>query len=249
VLPPVSGHGAIEFGNRLFSAIVMATAVLTWLAGRRISWAAGSIPRWSAIVAATTVLQVPLGGITVYTDLHPLMVASHFMLSMVTIAGGVILCFHAGDRLRGNSRGVDRRIGPFALLASASFAAVLVTGSLTTASGPHSGDRLVTRRIWAIDEAAFVHVRAAVIFLVLGAVLAFWLLRENKVRGMVARVGLILLPLIALQISIGEYQYRNALPWEVVLAHVSLAAAAWGVVVAFVWNVARPVKDRTAVNE
>ncbi len=49
------------------------------------------------------------------------------------------------------------------------------------------------------------------------------------------------LPLILLQIGIGEYQYRHGLPWQVVTVHVSTAALVWAVIVAACWGVARPV--------
>jgi cytochrome c oxidase assembly protein subunit 15 len=239
-LPPLTGHGAIEFGNRIFSAVVMAVAVLAWLVGRRLPGRPRGIRLWSGVMAVTTVAQVPLGGVTVYTELHPLMVAAHFLLSMVTIGCAILLVFHAHDRAHSVRRATNRRHGPFAALTAAAFAGVLVTGSLVTASGPHSGDRLVTRRIWAIDEAAFVHVRAAAVFLVLGAILAAWLWHERAAGPLTRRLALLAVPVIALQITIGEYQYRNALPWEVVAVHVTLAAAAWALVAAIAYSIARP---------
>jgi heme A synthase len=104
----------------------------------------------------------------------------------------------------------------------------------------------VVRRIWQIDEAAHVHVRAAVVFLVLAAVLTLWLWREGDVATVTTRLGAITAGVVAAQIALGEYQYRNALPWEVVLVHVSLAALGWALVVAIVWSIARPVGERRA---
>ncbi len=40
----------------------------------------------------------------------------------------------------------------------------------------------------------------------------------------------IALPLVALQIGLGEYQYRHGLPWQIVTLHVSVSAALWAVV-------------------
>ena len=36
-----------------------------------------------------------------------------------------------------------------------------------------------------------------------------------------------LLALLLLQMAVGEIQYRNQLPWWLVLVHVGLAAAVW----------------------
>jgi heme A synthase len=55
-----------------------------------------------------------------------------------------------------------------------------------------------------------------------------------------ARLAIVAVPLIALQIGIGEYQYRNGLPWEVVVVHVSVAGLLWAVMVALCWGIIRP---------
>jgi hypothetical protein len=44
--------------------------------------------------------------------------------------------------------------------------------------------------------------------------------------------------------AVGEIQWRNALPWGVVLVHVALAAAVWGLTVllaAVVWRTPAPL--------
>jgi cytochrome c oxidase assembly protein subunit 15 len=240
VVPALGGHALIEFSNRILSAIVMAVCVLTWIVAWRLPGRPGGIRLSSGVLALSTVAQVPLGALTVLTDLHPLMVASHFLLSMVALASGVLLALHAWDLADGAGRSLDRRRGPLAGLVALAYGGLLVTGSLVTASGPHSGDRDVVRRIWQIDEAAYVHVRAAVVFLVLAGVLALWLWREGHVAPLTRRLAAIAAVVIAAQITVGEYQYRNALPWEVVLVHVSLAALGWALIVAIAWSVARP---------
>jgi heme A synthase len=61
------------------------------------------------------------------------------------------------------------------------------------------------------------------------------------------RLGLALLGLLLVQMLLGEVQYRNALPWGLVLVHVTLAAAVWGltVVIAYaLWRPPRPLAGR-----
>lgn len=245
IVPASGGHAAIEFSNRIFSGLVMAVCVLAFIAALLIAGRPRLI-RWSAgLIALATVAQVPLGAVTVYSDLHPLMVASHFLLSMVALAGGTVLALTAHDRARGRERRWDVRRGPLAGMVGLSLAATLVTGTLVTAAGPHSGDRDVIRRVWRVDEAAYVHVRAAVVFVVLGLILAAWLMRDGAGPG-ARRLGATALVLAPLQIAIGEYQYRNGVPWEVVLVHVSLAALLWTAVVAVAWLVARPLAERAS---
>jgi heme A synthase len=58
--------------------------------------------------------------------------------------------------------------------------------------------------------------------------------RPDRWRGL----ALALLVLVPLQAFVGEYQWHNQLPWWVVLAHVSLAAAIWIVCVSLATRVA-----------
>ena len=45
---------------------------------------------------------------------------------------------------------------------------------------------------------------------------------------------------------VGEVQYRNALPWGLVLVHVTLAAAIWALTVAIAYALWRPPALLTA---
>ncbi len=121
---------------------------------------------------------------------------------------------------------------------------MLSTGVVVTAAGPHSGDDDVTRRFGDLLLATRVHVRAAVVFAVLAAILVAWVWREGGADRLTRRLTIAAVPLIALQIGLGEYQYRNGLPWEVVVFHVTTAALVWAVIVAACWSVARPVASR-----
>ncbi|HWH14525.1 MAG TPA: COX15/CtaA family protein, partial [Miltoncostaeaceae bacterium] len=240
VIPASGAHAAIEYSNRVFSAVVMLLAVATWLVVRRLPGRPLLARRAAAGAALMTVGQVPLGGLTVLTDLHPLMVGSHFLLSMAALAAGVLTVVGLRDHLVGRERRWDARRGPFALGATLSLAAVLVTGVLVTAAGPHSGDSAVVGRFGQLDQAVWVHVRAVGVLLVLMAVLAVWLWRERPRDPSAGRLMAVLLPLLALQVTVGEVQYRTQLPWEVVTVHVSLAGLVWALGVAAGHALARP---------
>ena len=43
-----------------------------------------------------------------------------------------------------------------------------------------------------------------------------------------------------IQMAVGEIQYRNALPWWLVVIHVSLAATIWSLTVAIAYALHRP---------
>jgi heme a synthase len=80
----------------------------------------------------------------------------------------------------------------------------------------------------------WVHVRASAAF-GLGFVIGVaYLARHRPATNALLKVAGLLLALLLAQMAVGEVQYRNELPWWLVLVHVSLAAAIWSVTVALV---------------
>lgn len=240
VVPATSAHALIESTNRLLSAVIMLIALAAFIITWRTPGSGRTIRIWAGAAAICTIAQIPLGAITVMTDLHPLAVGSHFLLSMVALGAAAVAAVLAFDRVAGRRRRMDRRQGPLALLAGLAGAATLVTGVLVTAAGPHSGDEDVLRRYGHLADAAHLHVRVAVVFLVISAAVAAWLWWERAAEPLAMWLAAVTLPLLALQIGIGEYQYRNHLPAEVVGVHVSLAALVWAGIVGIVVSVAWP---------
>jgi heme A synthase len=78
-----------------------------------------------------------------------------------------------------------------------------------------------------IVATVYVHVRVAAVFGI-GVLVVGWLLWQMRERypGLV-RIWAGLLVVLVAQAILGEVQYRNALPWGLVLGHVALAAAIW----------------------
>ena len=109
----------------------------------------------------------------------------------------------------------------------AACAVVILLGVITTASGPHSGagsvEGLGVERLGNSALAVTLHARAAWTFAVLVVLLT--LARRRTRAG--ARDVTALTALVVVQIALGEIQYRNGLPWQVVLAHVATAAVIW----------------------
>jgi heme a synthase len=239
---PASGHHAyVEFGNRVVALFPLSLTLLAWLAAAR----ARGVPRWVTWTAAAaclgTIAQAPLGFITIRFELHPLLVLAHFLLALVVLGAAAAVAVEAWGRDRGFSRaeapGWARRA---ALVLVAACGVLVVTGTLATAAGPHSGGPDI-RRFGLLTEAMHVHVRATAVFgiLFVGA-LAYLVARRDRFPGLLLG-ALVLLGLLLVQMAVGEIQWRTRLPWGVVLVHVALAAAVWAVTVVLAVLFYRPL--------
>jgi cytochrome c oxidase assembly protein subunit 15 len=217
-------------------------SLATWHAARRVA----SLPAWVVHVALAaflgTVAQIPLGGVTVILDLHPLAVMSHFLLALVVVALSVVVAFEAWSNATGLAGPVvPRWLRVVAVVGVVACAVMVVTGAVATASGPHPGaDQDVHRLGLGIRDTVYVHVRATAVFGI-GLLLVGWqLLRARRSAPGVARLALVLLGVLLVQMLVGEIQYRNALPWGLVLVHVTLAATIWALTVAVTYTLWRP---------
>jgi len=132
------------------------------------------------------------------------------------------------------------------VLVAACFALV-VSGTFVTAAGPHPGSTAV-RRLGSFQPAVEVHVRATAVFGVAFAALLVYLFTRRRRWPGIFRVALAVLGVLGAQMAVGEIQYRTHLPWWLVLVHVSLAAAVWASIVAFVTLLWRPVAAVSAVD-
>jgi len=213
-------HAWIEFGNRLltFALIAVALAVLAHvLITKR---------RDLRLLALGQVLgilgQGVLGGITVLTNLHPLPVAGHLLLSIILIAGA------ASIYDRRNST-VERVKAAEQLTANLSQAhiylsfAVIVLGTLVTGSGPHAGDLKARRFGFDIRTVAWIHADAVIALL--GLTLALYIAaRANQIH----RRRIAIFAIIALaQGAIGYIQYFTGIPEIIVAAHLLGATLVW----------------------
>jgi cytochrome c oxidase assembly protein subunit 15 len=167
---------------------------------------------------------------------------SHFLLALVVVGLAVVVAGEAWGHARGRGGPVAPRwLRLVALAGVAGCAVMVVTGAIATASGPHPGaDDAVERLGLEIRDTVYVHVRATAVFGI-GFLLVGWqLLRVRREAPGVVRLWAILLAVLLAQMLVGEIQYRNALPWGLVLVHVTLGASIWGLTVAVAHALWRP---------
>jgi heme a synthase len=246
--PEQGFHAFVEFGNRLVALVGIVLTLVAWLGSRRVpglsAWG-----RWAAAGAfLVAVAQIPMGGITIALDLHPLAVMTHFLLGLAAFGLALIAVFEAWS-LRD---GIAAPVGPRWLRLLVALAgvpvgvALVVTGAVATASGPHPGSSEDVERLGlGIVDTGYVHVRVAAVFGI-GVLVVGWFLR--KVRFGYPGLFTIwagLLAVLVAQAIVGEVQYRNALPWGLVLVHVVLAAAIWAFTLALAYAFWRPPRPLT----
>lgn len=225
-LPPKDYHAFVEFGNRAAGFAVGLTTLVTAAGAFRVP----NLPRWllaSAVALPFTVLaQGVLGGITVLFELHPLIVMGHFLLSLVALAIAVAVLL--GARAHAHGAGVEAPLGSswLALALVPAALALVVSGTLVTAAGPHSGGEDIAR-FGDLIEAVHIHIGATAVFGILFLALLGLLLVERRRARVELRLAGVVLGLLLVQMAVGEVQWREGLPWGLVLLHVTVATAVW----------------------
>jgi len=215
--PELGYHGAIEFGNRLLTFVLVVVAVLTWLTAmlfRENGSPRADFLRLTTILALGIPAQAVIGGITVLTSLNPFVVALHLLVSFGLIALSVALV----RRTRGLSpRSVPPRAATLARVTFLLMWVVVWLGTVVTGSGPHAGDELARRT--GLDPALVTHVHAAAVYLVVATSVGCVLLLRS-------RAALALLGIELVQAVLGITQYHLGLPIWLVLLHLLGAAVA-----------------------
>jgi len=238
-------HAVVEFGNRMIALVGLVVTLATWLAARKTEGLSRT-GRAAALAAFLVVVaQIPMGAITIAVDLHPLAVMAHFLLGLTALGLALVAALEAWVLRDGVASPVPprwvRQILTWVGLPAC--AALVVTGAIATASGPHPGaDEGVERLGVAITDTVYVHVRVAAVFGIGVLLVGLLVLRlRSRYPGVAALWGA-LVGVLAVQAILGEVQYRNALPWGLVLVHVALAAAVWTLTVVIVFTLWRPAR-------
>lgn len=222
-------HQAVEFGNRMVTFAVVITAALAVLAVTR-ARRRREVLVYAWLMPVSTVVQAVIGGITVRTGLLWWTVAIHLLTSMTMVWLAVLLYVKIGEPDDGAVRVlIPPPLRALTALSGVNLAAVLITGTLVTAAGPHAGDRSATRTVprLKVEVATLVHVHSSLLvaYLALVVGLGFGLLAVRATRPVLRRLG-VLLVLLCAQAAVGTAQYYTGVPAALVALHVAGAAAA-----------------------
>ncbi len=213
-------HAWIEFGNRLltFALVAIALAVLINVLYRQ-----RRDLRSLALGQVLGILgQGILGGITVLTDLHPLPVAGHLLLSIILIAGAASLYSRREYSARPRTD-LDKLTMRVSLLHIGLTFVVIILGTIVTGSGPHAGDEKAQRFGFDIRTVSWLHADAVIALL--GLTAAYYILVRNDPQ-LLRRVQVFLVIALA-QGAIGYIQYFTGIPEILVAAHLLGATLVW----------------------
>ena len=218
-------HAWIEFGNRLLTFVLLLCALIALIISVRVSKNAVMKSR-VRLLAALQVLgifgQGVLGGITVLTDLNPIPVAGHFLLSIFLIAGAISLRYEIVGIVKQKADGIVATLMPLLIWLTV---LVLVAGTVVTGSGPHAGDENAKRFGFNTRVVSWLHADLVIALVVLTLVL--WLITRVSQNKVIHRYLSIFLLISLSQGLIGYIQYFTGLPELIVGAHLIGATLVW----------------------
>lgn len=212
--PEMGIHGAIEFGNRVLTLVLLLVTVLVLVVLWRMRKERRDLWRFALVLLLGIPLQAVVGGISVWTDLNPYVVGLHFVLSIGMTIVATILAIRVGDVDRISRL---RDVPVLSWLVAAGTVLTLIVGILTTGSGPHAGDADAPRN--GLDSELLQHLHSWPAYVTL-AIVAFASVRAN---GISRRWFVWLISAFAVQATLGIIQSRTGLPVPLVAMHVALA--------------------------
>lgn len=224
--PALGIHGAIEFGNRMLTTVLVLAVGWAIVAARlqpvrqrpltRLAWS----QFWLVVVNAVA------GGITVLVKLNPYVVALHFLLAFALLTTTTLTWHRA--RQSAAATAVGPGAGAIAWVLTAVVAVLVVLGTVVTGAGPHSGDSAEVHRIavsWTLVTA--IHGASAVLAIVLAVVLLVRLRAAGAPTGLAQRRVALLIGVLLAQAVVGVVQALTGVPGGLVVVHLLGASLVW----------------------
>ena len=224
--PAMGVHGAIEFGNR------MLTWVLVVLAAGALAAAWYRVPRRTSLVklAVWVLMGVPvqavIGAVSVWTGLNPWVVGLHFLASIGILVAATALYIRSGEPDGPVEPLVPRAVVRLGQGLAAVAAVTIALGVIVTGSGPHAGDKDTPRN--GLDPELMSQLHADAVWLLLGLTVAMIaVLHAVGAPEHAKRTACLLLAIELLQGVIGYTQYYLGLPELLVGMHMLGASLLW----------------------
>ena len=217
-------HAWIEFGNRLLTFLLFFTALAALILTFKLT--KNQIKNQNVRLLALLQLlgifgQAILGGITVLTDLNPIPVAGHYLLSIALVAGALSLRFHI---IGINLAEVKYPLTALIRLQLILTIAVLIVGTIVTGSGPHAGDEKAKRFGFNPQIVSWFHADLVIALVAITGVV--WIL-SRETKGILYSRNKFFILAILIQGLIGYFQYFTGLPELAVGLHLLGSTIVW----------------------
>ena len=223
-------HPFIEYANRIVTISLVCVTAATFIAAIVREVRRRDLIALAGLLVLGVFANAILGAFVVYSKLNPWLVSLHMLLSLSMVVAAAVL-YHRSKYVYGPGARSDVRDPHFRLIARllwVPFVILLITGTMTTGSGPHAGSsqgQLVARRLpFAFSSAAWVHSLAAVLFVGLATGLLFAIWKSAAPTPLQLGVRRLVLISIA-QAAIGATQYLTHVPVVLVELHVAGATS------------------------
>jgi cytochrome c oxidase assembly protein subunit 15 len=237
-----SGHEAIEQVNRLFTGLV-AVAVIVAVLGSLVR-----VPRRTDLtvlslgLVAGVIAQIVLGGVTVLTDLNPVAVQGHFVLSIAILTDALVLHRRSAEAPGPYEPTVPLAVRRHVIAAWVLLGLAVVTGTVVTGTGPHGGDEDARRFGFAVTDVARIH--SITVLVAAGALVLLALrIRQGPPWSVLGERLTGLLVAIVLQGTIGYVQYFSDVPVALVALHIVGVVVVWWLATDLLLATRRPVGE------
>ena len=209
-------HSWIEFGNRLLTFVLLLASIIAIIAvlksGRK------DLRTLVLLQLLGIFGQGVLGGITVLTNLNPIPVAGHFLLSIALVAAGITLY------QQHNKKFIKiEKISLFARIHLLFAIAVIVLGTIVTGTGPHAGDVGSPRFDFKIQTIARIHAEVVILFLLITIAYYFVGKPSSETKRLIRILGLLSIA----QGILGYVQYFQGVPELLVALHMLGSILVW----------------------
>lgn len=233
----------IEFANRIL-AVALGLLVTVALASALVERQRRSRVAGSAWLQLAGVLaQGVIGGLSVLASLAPVLVAAHFLVSGLLVAGATVLYLASGDNDPGTvvpTGGGPRRM---AWILAVVVAATVIVGTVAVGSGPHAGDAGTTVR-FSVDHRIVGALHAGLAVALLTAVVMLGIaLRHVSDSAEARRLTRLLMLTVLVQMTVGGLTVVTGLQPLGVLVHMLGACILIVLVTALVLALSAPGND------
>ena len=257
-------HAMVEFVNRVITGFVALAVMIAVLGSLFRTPRRKDLIYLSLGLVLGVIVQILVGALVVKEHLPPNLVIAHFLISMLLVWNAVELDYRSSltiRQIRRSARGSLEKLSDFLVLCGT---IVLVTGTIVTGSGPHSGsesqqtkealdaeipsmnlsvsDLEVERLPFDVPDVTRVHGISMILFLLIMLIV---LLKIKTDRPTSLPQAQNLLVAIIAQAAIGYIQYFSDVPALLVGFHVAGATLIWILTLRLRLSLHLPTKDKS----